>query len=93
MQRKQVFSAIHHDYSGSLHTFCNCKKYIESTVGTRTHVKPVFFTLNVFAVYLHGHFLCSCLWMPPNMNDGRSQSKEKCFIKLTNMCGKKLTMG
>ena len=49
-ERKQVLSAIHHDCSGSLHTFYNCKKCIESTVGTRTHVKPVFFTLNIFTV-------------------------------------------
>ena len=57
LQRILVLSAIHHDYSGSLHTFCKCKKYIESTVGTRTHVKPVFFTVNLFAVLLTETFL------------------------------------
>ena len=54
LERKQVLSAIHHDYSGSLHTICNCKICIESTVGTRTHVKPVFFTVNLFAVQSEG---------------------------------------
>ena len=46
----QVLSVILRDSSGSLHTLCHCKKCIESTVRTRTHVKPVFFTLNIFAV-------------------------------------------
>ena len=50
LERTQVLSAINHDCSGSLHTFCYCKKCIESTVGTRTHVKPVFFTVDIFAV-------------------------------------------
>ena len=52
LERKQDLSAILHDYSGSLHTFCHCKKCIESTVRTRTHVKPVFFTVDIFAVYV-----------------------------------------
>ena len=49
--RKQVLSSIYHDRSGLLNTFCYCKKCIESTVRTGTHVKPVFFTVNIFAVY------------------------------------------
>ena len=50
--RKQVLSSIYHDRSGLLNTFCYCKKCIESTVRTRTHVKPAFFALNLFVVYL-----------------------------------------
>ena len=34
-----------------MHTFDECKKYIESTVGIVTDVKPVDFTLNAFAVW------------------------------------------
>ena len=51
LERKHVLYAVHHNYSESLHTFYQCKKYSESTVGTRTHVKPVFFTVDLFAVY------------------------------------------
>ena len=51
MQRLKVLSVTHHEYSRSLHTIDKCKKYIESTVRTGTHVKPVFFTVNIFAVY------------------------------------------
>ena len=50
LQKIGVLSAAHHDCSGSLHTFDECKKYIESTVGIGTHVKPVIFALNLFAV-------------------------------------------
>ena len=46
----QVLPATHHDCSGSLHTFAKCKKCIESTVRIGTHVKPVKFTLIIFAV-------------------------------------------
>ena len=52
LQKVHILSVTQNNYSESLHTFYQCKKYSESTVGTRTHVKPVFFTLNVFAVYL-----------------------------------------
>ena len=51
MQKIEVLSLLHHDFSGSLHTFCHCKKYIESTVRIVTDVKPVKFTLILFAVY------------------------------------------
>ena len=52
LQKIQVLSAIHHKSSGSLHTFEDCKKYSESTVGTGTDVIPVICTLNIFAVCL-----------------------------------------
>ena len=32
LQKIYVLSTIHLDYSGSLHTFCHCKKYSESTM-------------------------------------------------------------
>ena len=51
LQKIGVLSATHLDYSGSMHTFDDCIKYIESTVGIGTHVKPVIFTLIIFAVY------------------------------------------
>ena len=46
------FSLTHHDSSESLHTFDDCLKYSESTVRIGTHVKPLIFTLDVFAVYV-----------------------------------------
>ena len=51
LQKTQVLSAFHLDYIESLYRLDECKKCIESTVGTGTHVKPVKFTLNIFAVY------------------------------------------
>ena len=48
-ERKQVLPAIH-----------QCKKTIESTVGTRTHVKPAFFTVDIFAVQ-------KCRPLPPHL--------------------------
>ena len=50
LQEIQVLSTTHHDSIGSLHTFDDCIKYSESTVRIGTHVKPVVFTLNIFAV-------------------------------------------
>ena len=37
-------------YSDSMHARINCKKYSESAVEIGTHVKPVVFTLEIFAV-------------------------------------------
>ena len=51
LQKMQVLSATCQEYSGSLHTYNNCSKYSESTVRIGTHVKPVIFALNIFAVY------------------------------------------
>ena len=51
LHKTQILAATHHDCSGLLHTFDECKKYIESTVRIGTHVKPVIFTLIIFAVY------------------------------------------
>ena len=50
LQKMGVLSLTHDNCSGSLHTFDDCKKCIESTVRIRTDGKPVKFTLNVFAV-------------------------------------------
>ena len=56
----QVFPATHHDYIESLHTYNDCIKYSESTVGTGTQVKPVLFTVNIFEVQVSA---CICsLW-------------------------------
>ena len=41
----------HPDCIGTLQTFDDCLKYSESTVGIVTEVKPVIFTLIIFAVY------------------------------------------
>ena len=51
LQKIGVLFAFLCDYIESLHTFCNCKKYSESTVGIVTDVKPVVFTVDLFAVY------------------------------------------
>ena len=50
LQKIGVLSATHLNYIGSLHTLDDCKKCIESTVGIVTDVKPVIFTVNLFAV-------------------------------------------
>ena len=60
LQEIQVLSATNHDCIGSLHTFSDCKKCIESTVGIGTHVKPVEYTLIIFAVYSQGKKVSSC---------------------------------
>ena len=55
LQKREVLSVTNLDYIGSLHTLDDCKKYIESTVRIVTDVKPVIFTVIIFAVYaFHG---------------------------------------
>ena len=51
LQKIGVLSATHLDNIGSLYTLDDCKLCIESTVRIQTDVKPVIFTLIVFAVY------------------------------------------
>ena len=50
--KTQLLFAIHLDYIWSMQTLDDCKKYIESTVGTVTDVKPVISTVNIFAVHI-----------------------------------------
>ena len=52
LQKIGILAATHLDYSGSLHTLDDCIKYIESTVRIQTDVKPVIFTVIIFAVYV-----------------------------------------
>ena len=50
MQKIEIKSVVHRDCIGSLHTFDEFIKYSESTVGIVTDVKPVVFTVDLFAV-------------------------------------------
>ena len=50
LQKIWVLPATYLDYIGSLHTLDDCIKYSESTVRIVTDVKPVIFTVNLFAL-------------------------------------------
>ena len=46
MPKINTKSAVHRDCIGSLHTFDECIKYSESTVGIVTDVIPAIFTVD-----------------------------------------------
>ena len=52
MLKIHFFTGIHKYYSGYMHAVFQCKKDSGSTWKFRTHVKSVFFTADIFAVYL-----------------------------------------
>ena len=76
------FTVIHKYYSGYLHALFQCKKDSRSTWDLRTHVKSVFFTADIFAVYSEVPRAIICLsswWLAvSSAYGGDLVSKEVC---------------